>query len=114
MTSLINLTAQQLRQAADLQERIEALQNELNHMLASPARVLDGDVPRKRRKMSRAGRARIAAAARARWAAFKGSGAPAKSVRKPKRKLSASGRAAISLAAKARWRKARAQGKTPL
>jgi hypothetical protein len=57
-----------------------------------------------RRTMSAAGRARIAAAQRARWAKVKGQG-------KPKRKLSAAGRARIAAAQKARWAKIRAAKK---
>jgi hypothetical protein len=113
-TLLANLTPQQLRRAADVREKIDALQDELSRVLGSPAEAGDGAVPGKKRRMSRASRARIAAAARARWAAIKRAKAPAKSVRKPKRKISAAGRAALSLAAKARWRIARAKGKTTL
>ena len=64
--------------------------------------------------MSAAGRARIAAAAKARWAAYrgkKGTPAPAK---KATRKMSAAGRAAIAAAAKARWARAKASGKNHL
>lgn len=55
---------------------------------------------RKRRKMSGAGRARIAEAQRKGWAAPK-----------PKRKLSAAGRAAIVAATKKRWRLQKAAAK---
>jgi hypothetical protein len=57
-----------------------------------------------RRKMSAAGKARIAAAQRARWAKVKGQA-------KPKRKMSAAGRARIVAAQKARWAKIRAAKK---
>src|SRR5436190_17623944 len=51
---------------------------------------------RHRRKMSAAGRKRIAEAQRKRWAALKSTKAPASSkASKPKRKLSAAGRRAI-------------------
>jgi hypothetical protein len=56
------------------------------------------------RKVSAAGKARMAAAQRARWATVKGQA-------KPKRKLSAAGRAAIAAAQKARWAKIRAAKK---
>jgi hypothetical protein len=62
---MINLSARQLRRAASLQDKIASLQREL-------ARLLQTSIPSlatgKRRKMSAAGRARIAAAQRARWA----------------------------------------------
>jgi hypothetical protein len=67
--------------------------------------------------MSAAGRARVAAAQRARWAkikAMKGNGAkgklptPTKAPGRPKRKISAAGRARIAAAQKARWAKLKA------
>lgn len=83
MTDIQNLTAQQLRRAADLQEKIEKLNGELQSILGdgggngvpSPF-VRKGRPPgggkvkaagTGRRKMSAAGRARIAAAAKLRW-----------------------------------------------
>jgi hypothetical protein len=69
----------------------------------------DRAAPQKRRTISKAGRARIAAAQRARWAAQKKQqAAPAKP---KKRKISAAGLKAIRAATKKRWaayRKARA------
>jgi hypothetical protein len=135
------LTPSQLRKAADIQEKIQGLQSELNSILGGeipiPATV-NGEVPN--RKMSAASRARIAAAARARWAKIKRtSGKPAKKSKmsdqglaniragvlkrmrnqakatsKPKRKISAAGRARLSALAKARWKKAKAAGKGTL
>ncbi|MGO9477806.1 MAG: hypothetical protein ACLQAH_13440 [Limisphaerales bacterium] len=64
--------------------------------------------------MSAAGRAKIAAAARARWARVKGAKKPAKAASKPRRKMSAAGRAKIAAAARARWKKAKAAGKNSL
>jgi len=62
--------------------------------------------------MSAAGRVRIIAAQKARWAkAKKQSAKPAK---KAKRKMRAAARAKIAAAAKARWAKAKAQGKNSL
>ena len=58
----------------------------------------------KRRTISKAGRARIAAAQRARWAALKRQHAqPAQPARPKKRKLSAAGLKAIREATKKRW-----------
>jgi hypothetical protein len=67
---ITNLTPQQLRQAASIKERIAALQKKLAKLAGSevPAPAKAG---RKKRRMSAAGRARIAAAARARWARVK-------------------------------------------
>lgn len=66
---------------------------------------------RKRRKMSAAGRARIAEAQRKRWAEFKKRSEPSATQErpKPKRKLSAAGRKAIIAATKKRWALKRAE-----
>ena len=99
---MINTTPQQLRKAADLQEKILGLQDELNEILGSevptPARTTEGP---KKRKMSAAGRRAIAAAAKARWAKYNAEkGKPAK---KGKRKLSAEGLANIRAGVAKRW-----------
>jgi hypothetical protein len=111
---MINLTSKQLRQAANLKEKIVALEKELNQLFGSTAKPVTGPAPKKRWKMSAAGRARIAAAAKARWAKVKGQKTAAKPVKKAKRKMSAAARAKIAAAAKARWKKAKAQGKNSL
>jgi len=60
--------------------------------------------PQKRRTISAAGRARIAAAQKARWAAQKRQQAkPAQPAKPKKRKLSAAGLKAIREATKKRW-----------
>jgi hypothetical protein len=60
--------------------------------------------PQKRRTISKAGRARIAAAQRARWAAQKKQQAqPAQPAKPKKRKVSAAGLKAIREATKKRW-----------
>jgi hypothetical protein len=108
---MTHLSASQLRRAADIKDKIESLQKELSRLLGST----DGAAaPRKRRKMSAAGRRKIAAAARARWAKVKGRKSAAKPVKKARRKMSAAARAKIATAAKARWKKAKAQGKNSL
>ena len=71
------------------------------------ATATDQATPKKRSTMSAAGRARIAAAQRARWAAQKKQQAqpakPAEPAKPKKRKLSASGLKAIREATKKRW-----------
>ena len=57
-----------------------------------------------RRGISAAGRERIAAAQRARWAKHRGTNG----THKPRRQMSAAGRARIATAAKARWARERA------
>ena len=66
----MNISATQLRRAADIQDKIGSLQNELGKLLGNgSASAQDSTTPeRKRRKMSAAARAKIAAAQRARWA----------------------------------------------
>jgi hypothetical protein len=109
MSNLLSLTTKQLRRAADLKEEIEALNTELASILGAPA--LTPAKTRKKRGMSAAGRAAVAAAQKARWAKIKA----AKHVKPVKRrKMSAAGRARISAAAKARWAKAKAAGKKRL
>jgi hypothetical protein len=103
---LSSLTSAQLRHAAGLKEKIEALNKKLASILGAPAPA-STKAPKKR-KMSRAGRARVVAAQKARWAKVKGV-KPAK-----KRKMSATAKAKISAAAKARWAKAKAAGKKSL
>ena len=108
MTDLLSLTTKQLRRAADLKEKIEALNKELVSILGAPAPV-SAKRPKKR-GMSAAGRAAVAAAQRARWAKIK-KAEPAIKAPAKRRKMSAAGRARISAAAKARWAKAKAAGK---
>jgi len=90
MNSLTQLSSQQLRQAADIQDRISSLQRELEKLLgggsseaSAPARNgrrgrrLNLRVAKpagRRRRMSAAARAKIAAAARARWKKAKAAG----------------------------------------
>jgi hypothetical protein len=116
MNLITDLSPTALRHAADLQEKIEALQTELAQLLggevSTPAQP--PEVPMKKRKFSAAAKARMRAAQRARWAKIKGTPASATPAQKPKRKMSAAGRAAISAAAKARWAKVRKAGKSKL
>ena len=114
---MINLTSSQLRQAADLQEQIEALKQQLAGLLGvqSPAPVQAAELAEEtvkpaKRTMSPAHKAAIRAAQALRWAKHNAEkGKPAKTeLKPPKRKLSAAGRAAIIAATKARWAKIRA------
>jgi hypothetical protein len=66
--------------------------------------VKDQPAAQKRRTISKAGRDRIAAAQRARWAAQKRQPAPGSAPAQPKkRKISAAGLKAIREATKKRW-----------
>jgi hypothetical protein len=109
--TLSSLSSEHLRRAADMKEKIEALNKELASILGVPASV-SAKAPKKR-GMSAAGRAAVAAAQKARWAKIKGA-KPAVKAPARKRTMSAAGRARISAAAKARWAKAKAAGKKTL
>jgi len=114
MNDILNLSIEQLRRVADIKERIESLQYELNRVLGGRAGVKSpgGRIVR----MSAAGRARIAAAQRARWAKYnaaRGKSSKA-SGSKPRRRLSAGAKAKIAAAARARWARAKAAGRKRL
>jgi hypothetical protein len=112
---MINLTPQQLRKAANIQEKIQALQKELGQILGGEIPfpfIVAKAAPRKKRRMSAAGRRAIAAAAKARWAALRAK--KAKPVKKGRRKISAAGKARLSTLAKERWAKAKKAGKSKL
>ena len=102
MNNLLSLTTTQLRHAADLKEKIEALTKELASILgvSTPA---PATTPKKG-KMSAAGRANVAKAQKARWAKIKAAKPAAKAPAK-KRTMSVAAKAKISAAAKARWAK---------
>lgn len=113
MNELLSLSTEQLRRIADIKEKIESLQYELSRVLNGGGAV---SVSGKRIvKMSAAGRARIAAAQRARWAKYNAAKGTAKvKSSAPRRKLSASAKAKIAAAARARWAKAKAAGRSRL
>jgi hypothetical protein len=93
---MIDITPTQLRKAADIQEKIQSLQEELRQLLggdvSTPAQPTEAPT---KRKMSAAGKAAIRAAQKARWAKIKGTAPAAKPVKKAKRKMSAHGLANI-------------------
>lgn len=106
--SITNLTPSQLRRAAELKEKIDALELELASLLGSSAAVA-GTVATtgKKSKFGPEAIARIRAGQKARWAKFnaaKGGATPAKPAKKA-RKMSPEGLARIRAAQKARWAK---------
>ena len=111
--SIEHLSSKQLRQAADLKEKIAALEKQLTAILSDrgsgiPA-PLKAAKPVKKKGISTAGRAKIAAAQKLRWAKIKA--AKAGTSPKPAKKkfvMSAAAKARISAAAKARWAKIKA------
>ena len=113
-SSLSTLTIAQLKQAAALKEQIELLEAELASTLSAAPAPVAVVAPLRKTKMSPAGRARIAAAQKARWAKLKAQSAIPPAVTKPKRTMSPAARRRISAGAKARWAKAKAAGQTTL
>ena len=96
--------------------RIDSQIDELRQLLNgdSAETGTDSGTPGRKRKISAAGRRRMAAAQKARWAKIRGQAEPASSPAaskpaKQKRKLSAAGRKAISEATKRRWAAKRAE-----
>jgi len=124
MNMMITLSSEQLRQAADLKERIDALQNELAQLLAGevPAPIAPETVQAaangqaKKRKMSPQARANIRAAQKARRAIERGEALPeetavAAEAGQPKKKRSAAWSRRLSAAMKASWAARKAAGK---
>ena len=125
MSSINDLSVETLRKAANLKERIAALEKELTQLLGStakPTATKAPKAPKKKGGMSAAGRARIVAAQKARWAKIKAGKATkttkfvkaevkAAPVAKKKFTMSAAAKAKISAAAKARWAKVKAAKK---
>jgi hypothetical protein len=105
--ALSNLSVKQLKKAIKLREKMEVLQSKLDQLLGSTESL--PATPGKR-KVSAAGRARMAAAQKARWAGLKGE----KPAKKGKRTMSASAKAKIAASARLRWKKAKAAGKNRL
>lgn len=108
MSEIINLSSQQLRHIAELKEEIDALEHQLSQILRGKGKGF-----KRKSGMSAAGRARIAAAQRARWAKINKGKKPA-TTKGSRRKMSASAKAKIAAAARARWAKAKAAGKNRL
>src|SRR5664279_4042556 len=72
MSSIHGLSVQQLRQAADLKEKIQGLEKELGRLLGSTPQAAvapaAAKAPKKKGGLSAAGRASLVAAQKARWA----------------------------------------------
>ena len=108
--NITTLPPQQLRQAADVQEKILELQDELNQLLGAPAQdaaLAAGpttETPRKY-KFSPAARARMRAAQKARWAKIKGTAPSIEPAAEPKKQLSEAKLRALAKARAARLAK---------
>jgi len=109
-SQIADLSIAQLHQAIALKERIAKLEKKLAAILgtSAPASAPVEGTGRRRNKMSAAGRARIAAAQRARWAKVNADKPATAKKTKSKRTMSAATRAKMAVAAKARWAKRKA------
>jgi hypothetical protein len=111
--NITNITPQQLRRAADVQERILSLQNELNQILGNSGPSAEVAISG-RRKLSAQAIANIRAGARRRWAkAHRGASATAPAAA-PRRKMAPAARQRLSALARARWRAVKAAGRSNL
>ena len=114
--NITTLSPQQLRQAAEVQEKILELQDELNQLLGAPAPVLAAEPTTqapKRRKVGAAGRARMRAAQIARWAKIKGTAPAIEPATEPNKKPVSEARLkGLAKAREARWAKMRAAKRT--
>ena len=96
-----------------IDSQIDELRQLLNGGSAEPA--AESQTPARKRKISAAGRRRMAAAQKARWAKIRGEVEPTLLAAPPKptkRKMSAAGRKAISEATKRRWAAKRAEAQS--
>jgi hypothetical protein len=121
MTNLSDLTTAQLKSIVAIKEQIEALRGQIDSIVGGRGGGRDeSSIPApieasEKRHMSAAARAKIAAAAKARWARIKKTKREApKPVQKGDRRRSPAVRAKLAAAARARWKKAKAAGKTTL
>ncbi len=123
--NLTHLTPQQLRQAADLKERLDALQAEMNAVLGVgeiPIPVAEPQAPtvatrKGTRRLSAQGRANIIAGTKARWAALRSkkggaasvqaASAPAPAGKKLHWTQTPQGKARMARLIKQSWRKRR-------
>jgi hypothetical protein len=102
---MINITPTQLRKAADIQERIQSLQEELGQLLGGLSETATTEAPRKR-KFSAAARAKMRAAQKARWARINGTAPSPEPATEPKKKqVSEAKLKALAKAREARWAK---------
>jgi hypothetical protein len=103
---VIDLTPQQLRQAANLKDQIASLEKQLQAILGQNGASQKPTA--KKPTMSAAGKARIVAAQKARWAKIRGQKAAAAPGRN---KMSTAAKAALSVKMKALWAKRKAAQK---
>jgi hypothetical protein len=119
-----DLSTDQIRSIIVIKKKIEKLQTAVQRRVEKLRAKIDliagdGGAPspftkKKKRRMSRAGRAAIAAAAKRRWAKIRGKGVKKSKPAKKRKKFSAAARAKLAASARARWVLAKKAGKTTL
>jgi hypothetical protein len=67
----MNISAHQLRQAANVRDKITRLEKQLAKILGAKGSPASDGAVKKRRKLSAAARAKIAKAQKARWAKYR-------------------------------------------
>src|SRR3970282_1343324 len=102
--NLSDLTINQLKRAAAIKERIEALNKELRSILGASAK--SGAAPKKKRTMSASVKRKMGAAKKTRWANLRRAKPTTRSVNpaaKAKKKVSSATKAKLSAKLKAFW-----------
>jgi hypothetical protein len=117
ITTLANLSVQQLKQAVAIREQIESLERELAGIL-DESQGVSTNGHGGRRKLSPSARARIAAAQRLRWAKHRKeaqgtSNQTSAKVSNGRRTMSPAAKAKIAAAARARWARVKAANRNP-
>jgi hypothetical protein len=102
--NLSDLTISQLKRAAAIKERIEALNKELRGIVGTPGK--SGAAPKKKRTMRASVKRKIAAAQKTRWANLRRAKSATRSVEPAvvaKKKVSLATKAKLSAKLKAYW-----------
>jgi hypothetical protein len=99
----MDLSLEQLERALSIRKRIAQLEGQLAGIFGRDGANSATKHHRPRKKMSAAGRARIAAAQKARWAKAKGSKSAPPKTKKRRGGLTPAGRKKLSQMMKARW-----------
>jgi hypothetical protein len=114
MKTILDLSSEQLRQAAQIKEQITSLEKQLQAILGGSAPAAMKEARGGANRMSAASRAKISAAAKARWAKAKANNQRTLAAAKPaqragnRKPMSAARKAQIASAMKARWAKIKA------
>jgi hypothetical protein len=115
MTNIKELTISEIQRIIAIKEQIEKLQGQAGSIADGHDSPIPLTAKKPRRRMSRAGRASIIAAVKARWDKVRGNAKPkAEPAKKRDRRSSPAVRAKLAEAARARWAKVKAAGKKTL